>query len=339
MRRRSGSCQVEALRGEHVESVHEVSIAVADADGRLRAHAGDPDRCTFARSSIKAMQALPLVEDGVVERFGITEEELALCCASHSGEPRHIQLAGSLLGRIAAGEEALACGPHWPMSPAAAQLLREAGEQPGRLHNNCSGKHAGMLALARFHGWPLAGYHQPEHPVQQRMLREVARWSRLDADDIRLGVDGCGVVTYAVPLFGLARGFAGLAAEARRGGMGAATVIQAMVRHPWVVGGSDRLCTELMKAAAGRIFVKVGAEGVYGAGVPGAELGVALKVHDGAGRAAEPALLATLQALGLLSADELGKLGRWLTPPVTNTRGEEVGNVRCRIELATTERS
>jgi len=215
-----------------------------------------------------------------------------------------------LLCRIGAGEEALACGAHWPFAAAAAQALRAAEERPGRIHNNCSGKHAGMLALARHHGWPLAGYHELEHPVQQRMLREVVRWTDVDADEIGLGVDGCGVVTFALPLFALARGFARLAAEARRGGTGSAIVLQAMVMHPFLVGGSERLCTELMQAAAGRIVVKVGAEGVYCAAVPGAELGIALKVHDGATRAAEPALLAVLQALGVIGGDDLAWLGR-----------------------------
>lgn len=334
MRQKTGTCRVEVLRGDHVESVHDVSVAVVDAAGRLRAHAGDPNRYCFARSAVKSMQALPLVEDGVVERFGITEEELALCCASHNAEARHIELATRLLGRISAGEEALACGPHWPMSPEAAGLLRELGKQPGRIHNNCSGKHAGMLALARFHGWPLAGYQELGHPVQQRMLHEVERWTGLEGDDIGLGVDGCGVVTFALPVYALARGFAAFAAAARRGDGGAAVIVQAMVQHPWVVAGTDRLCTAVMKAAKGRIFAKVGAEGVYIAGVPGAELGIALKVHDGATRAAEPALLGVLAALGVLTAAEMSELAAWANPSVTNTRGEQVGSVRSILRLA-----
>ena len=334
MSHETGRCVVEVLRSGRVESEHVVSVAVADAGGNLRAHAGDANRSAFARSALKAIQALPLVEDGVLARFGITEQELALCCASHSGELRHIELGRSLLRRIAAGEEALACGAHWPLSAEAAEQLRASGGGPGRIHNNCSGKHAGMLALARFHGWPLAGYQDAGHPVQERMLREVIRWTGLAEEDIELGVDGCGVVTFALPVFALARAFAGVAAAARRGGSGAATVVQAMVRHPWVVGGSGRLCTTLMKAAGGRLFAKVGAEGVYAAGVPGAELGIALKVHDGAWRAAEPALLGVLETLGLLAGDELKELARWSTPVLTNTREEQVGSIRCRVDLA-----
>lgn len=331
---RRGECLVEVWRGESVESVHQVSVAVADAEGVLRAWAGEPDRPAFARSAIKPMQALPLVEDGAVERFGITEEELALCCASHSGEPPHVELALALLRRIGAGEEALACGAHWPFHEVTARAMRAHGRRPTRVHNNCSGKHAGMLALARFHGWPLAGYQELGHPVQERMLQEVLRWTELSARDVNVGVDGCGVATFSLPVFAMAAGFARFAAHARRGTTAAATVLGAMARHPHLVGGTERLCTELMRAARGRIVAKVGAEGVYCAAVPGAELGIALKVHDGATRAAEPALLAVLRALGLLEEEELGALARWAEPMIRNTREETVGRIAARVSLA-----
>jgi len=330
---RRGRCVVEVLRGDLVESEHEVSVAVVDGDWRLRAHAGDPGRRAFARSAVKAIQAMPLVEDGVVARFRIDEQELALCCASHSGEAGHIEVARSLLGRSGAGEDTLACGPQWPLSAAAADLLRQGGGEPARIHNNCSGKHAGMLALARFHGWALAGYQEAEHPVQQRMLREVMRWTGLAEADIGLSVDGCGVVTFQLPLFALARAFAGVASAARRGENGAASVVRAMVDHPWLVGGTGRLCTALLEVTRGRLFAKVGAEGVYVAGLPEAGLGIALKVHDGAWRGAEPALLGVLETLGLLTESELRDLAAWSSPPVTNTRGEQVGLVRCRAAL------
>jgi L-asparaginase II len=335
MRTGTGTCVVEVWRGDSVESTHEVSMAVVDGGGTLRAHAGDPDRRAFARSAIKPMQALPLVEDGAVAHFGITEEELALCCASHSGEPRHVELARTLLRRIGAGEEELACGAHWPFDEDATRALRAAGARPTRLHNNCSGKHAGMLTLSRFHGWPLAGYQELGHPVQDRMLQELLRWTELRPADVSVGVDGCGVATFALPLFALAAGFARLAAAARRGTGGAAQVLGAMTRHPHLVGGTGRLCTQLMQSAGGRMIVKVGAEGVYCAAVPGAELGIALKVHDGAKRAAEPALIAVLQALGLLSDDAVVELSRWGEPLLRNTRDEAVGWIRARVRLAT----
>ena len=324
---------VEVWRGGAAESRHRVSVAVCEGAGELRARAGDPDLLVYARSAVKPMQALPLVEDGVADAFALTETELALCCASHSGEPRHVQAAASMLRKIGADADALACGPHAPYHENSARTLRERGEQPTRLHNNCSGKHAGMLALARHHGWPLAGYHLASHPVQQRMTVELARWTGVDAEDLTTAVDGCGVVTFAAPLSRLARAFARFAASARKTDSAAHRVVMAMTGNPEYVGGTDRLCTELMRAAGGRLFVKVGAEGVYLAGAPGAELGIALKVEDGAVRAAEPALIAVLRELNLLSDDEVGALARFAQPVIRNTRNEEVGFIRASLKL------
>jgi L-asparaginase II len=326
------SC-VEVWRGELVESRHRVSVAVVDGEGRLRAHAGDTAMLVYARSSIKPMQALPLIEDEIIERFGLTDAELALACASHSGEPRHIDGVRSMLAKIGLREDALACGPHAPFHDGSATELRRRGIEPGRVHNNCSGKHAGMLALARGNQWPVAGYQEHSHPVQQRMLEVIAEWSGVPAEDVSMAVDGCGVTTFALPLQRLAHAFARLATAARRGADAPTRVVQAMTRHPEMVGGTDRLCTNLMRVAAGRMFVKVGAEGVYCAGVPGAELGVALKIEDGATRAAEPALVAVLQQLALLTDEDLAALDGYATPAVHNTRGELVGCVRAEIDL------
>jgi L-asparaginase II len=324
---------IEVWRGELVESQHHVHIAVVDGGGRLRAYAGDPDTVTFARSAIKPMQTVPIIEDGAADQFGFTDAELALCCASHSGESRHVAAVTDMLRKVGAAEEALACGPHIPLGKEAARELAEKGEAPTRVHNNCSGKHTGMLALARVHGWPLAGYQQADHPVQQRMQREVAQWAEVAADEMPTAVDGCGVVTFALKLERLAHAFARFAVFARRAENAPSKIVQAMVRNPEYVGGTDRLCTELMRVARGRVFAKVGAEGVYCAGVPGAELGMALKVEDGATRAAEPALIATLKALAILADDEVADLARFAEPDITNTRGERVGVLRARIAL------
>jgi L-asparaginase II len=296
---------VEALRGGFVESVHRVSVAVVDPAGELRAYAGTPDMVVFARSAVKPVQAVPLVADGVADRFGWGDAELAL-----------------------------ACGAHAPFNAAAARDLSDRGEKPTRLHNNCSGKHAAMLGLAAAHGWRLHGYHEAEHPVQQRMLQEISHWSSVTADRIDVAVDGCGVATFALPLSALALTFARLAVAARSESP-AARLIHAMQTFPELVGGTDRLCTELMRTTRGRIFAKVGAEGVYCAGVPGAEIGVALKVEDGAKRAAEPALIEVLRLLGLLTEEDMGDLDRYAGPDVTNTRGEIVGSLRSRITLET----
>jgi L-asparaginase II len=324
---------VEVYRGDVVESRHRVSVAVCDGQGRLRAAAGDPELVVFARSAIKPLQALPLVEDGVADALPLSQPELALCCASHSGEAYHVEAAAALLKRIGADEQALACGAHMPYHEGAANELRARNQPPSRLHNNCSGKHAGMMALARHHGWPVTGYHRLSHPVQQRMLQEVLRWSSASADAVATAVDGCGVVTFALSLRALAVSFGAFAAAARKGDSAAGRVVNAMTSQPEYVGGTGRLCTELMRVAAGRIFVKTGAEGVYLAGAPGAEVGIALKVEDGATRASEPALIAVLRALQLLSDEEVGRLERFVQPGVRNTRNEIVGFVRASIRL------
>lgn len=324
---------VEVWRGALVESRHRVSAAVVDPDGKLVEAAGDPGFVTYARSAVKPLQALPLVADGVVDAYGLIDAELALCCASHGGEPWQVAAAQSILAKSGVTEAALACGPHAPLHEASAEALRVSGVSPGRIHNNCSGKHAGMLALARFHGWPLEGYQAAEHPVQQRMLAEVTDWAAVPAAGVATAVDGCGVVTFAFPLHALARAFARLAAASGAGEGGpAARVVGAMRAHPEYVAGTGRLCTDLARATRGRVFAKVGAEGVYCAGVPSAGLGIALKVEDGARRAAEPALLGVLVALGFLSGAEQAALARYAQPEVGNTRGEVVGVVRAVAE-------
>lgn len=328
------SSSVELLRGSLVESRHIVHIAVADARGGLRAWSGNRELVAFVRSSIKMFQALPLVEDSAAQALGLTPEELALCTASHSGEPRHVEIARSILRKASAGEDALACGAHEPLHALSAQALERAGTPPGRIHNNCSGKHAGMLALARHHGWPFEGYHRLEHPVQQRVIETLARWTGLAVENIPVAVDGCGVPTFAVPLDRAARACAAFAAAAREQ-TPAQTIVDAMTSHPEMVAGTGRLCTALMRATAGRLFAKVGAEGYYLCGVPEEGIGLALKVEDGARRAAEPALLAALHSLDLVAPQELDALAAFARPAVRNTRGELVGELRARIVWST----
>jgi L-asparaginase II len=296
------------------------------------ARAGDVSFPTCYRSAAKPLQALPLVEDGVAEALGLTEEELALCCGSHSSEAGHVETARHILARAGLGEEALACGGHPPLGAREAERMAREGVRPGPIHNNCSGKHAGMLALAVHHGWPTEGYHRPEHPVQRRMLAEVARWTGLAQDEVQTGVDGCGVVCFRAPLDAVARSFARFAAAAWSG-RGPAAVVGAMTRHPWMVAGTGRLCTDVMAAARGAVFAKTGAEGVYAAGVPARGLGIALKVEDGARRAADAALVALLEALELLDAGAVRALEPVHSPALRNTRDEPVGALRVRLGL------
>jgi len=326
-------CVVEVTRGAVLESRHRVHVAVVDAEGRLRACAGDPDVATYLRSAAKPLQALPLVEAGAMERYGLTPRELALCCGSHSGSAEHTAVAESILARAGVTADLLACGPHPPFDDDARRELQEAGLEPGRLHNNCSGKHAGMMMLARAHGWEPEGYHLPEHPVQGRILAELSRWTQVPEELIGLGTDGCGVVCFALPLRHMALSFAALAGAARRGEHGPSTVVEAMTAYPEMVAGRGRICTDLMRQAGGRLFAKVGAEGVYCVGVPGAELGIAMKVEDGAARAVAPAIVSILRELDLISEDDFGALHDHVYPDIVNTRGETVGQIRPSIRL------
>lgn len=326
---------IEVVRGGIVESRHGVHVAVADAEGRLVASTGEAGLEVFYRSAAKPFQALPLVEEGVVERFGLTEEELALCCASHEAEPRHLAGVRSLLAKAGLDESALRCGPHAPFSEGEARALARRREDPRPVHNNCSGKHAGMLALAVAMGWDPEGYHERAHPVQRRMLAEVSRWSGIPEDRVGTAVDGCGVACFSVPLLAMAASFARFAAAGRAGGA-PARIIGAMVRHPFMVGGTRRACTEVMTRTGSRAFVKLGAEGVYGGGLPERGWGFAIKVSDGSRRAVEVALVKALSALGALDSADVEALARFARPRVRNTRGEEVGEVRAAFELGWT---
>jgi len=324
--------RVEVVRGGVVESVHAVHVAVVDARGIRIAMSGDPDTLTFYRSAAKPMQALPLVEEGVIERFGITAAELALCCASHEGEAQHVRAAASILAKAGADESLLRCGAHPPYAGSAARALARAGEEPRRIHNNCSGKHAGMIALAVGMGWDPVDYHRADHPVQRRMIEEVVRWSGLPEERLPAGVDGCGVVCFAAPLEAMAGSFAAFTAAADAG-QGPRAVVEAMTSHPFMVGGTDRTCTDVMEAAGDRVFVKLGAEGVYGGGLIGRRTGFAIKVADGGRRAVEVALIRVLEELGALSRDEVEALRAHGHPEVRNTRDEVVGEIRPAFEL------
>ena len=326
-----GRCTVEAVRGQVVESSHKVHVAVFHAEQGLIASAGNPAHRSFVRSAIKMFQVLPFVEAGGVTHFGLTGEELALCTASHGGEPIHVAAARSILAKARVTEAALVCGPHLPLHEATAQAMIAAGEKPGRIHNNCSGKHAGMLACCVCQQWVTNGYHRPSHPLQQRIQSTLARWARIDTGDIEQAVDGCGLPTFALALDAVAEGCARLAAAAADHTTAAAKIFGAMVDHPEFVAGTDRLDTDLMRAAGKRLIAKVGAEGFYCAGVPEMKIGVALKVEDGARRAAEPALIAVLHRMDALTAAELGDLEKYAQPKILNTRQDVVGHLRTSL--------
>lgn len=328
--------RVIATRGALPDSEHCVAVAVVDAEGRLRASAGDPDYATWWRSAAKPFQALPLVQDGVAEQLPLSEEELALACGSHNSEPRHLEVVTGLLTRLGLPEEVLACGPHPPLSPDVAKevVRRQIALTPR--WSNCSGKHAGMIALARHQGWPIAGYQEEGHPVQRRILEEVARWTGLDPAAIARAPDGCTAVCFGLPLRAMALAYARLGVSREPA---ARRVVTAMTSHPFLVAGTGRLCTEAMRAWRGHLVAKVGAMGVYCAALPGLGLGLALKVVDGDTRAAGCALLAILrQVQGRVGTPGLDEpdwpaLESHAAPVILNSRGRKTGEIRVTGEL------
>jgi L-asparaginase II len=320
---------VEVTRNGHVESRHRICAAVVDESGRLVASSGDPGLVTFWRSAAKPFQALPLVQDGAADRFGFGPRELALACASHSSEPNHLEVCEGMLRAIGCDESELACGPHPPLYPAVADRVVREGITVTPRWNNCSGKHSGMLAQCRHRGWPTQGYNQQGHPLQERLLDEVVRWTDCPRDQILQVVDGCTAVCFGLPLRNMALSFARLGVSSDAA---VDRLRQAMWAHPELVAGTGRLCTDLMAACRGTVLAKVGAEGVYSAAYAPLGLGIALKVEDGTSRASPPALLGILrQVVERLAPGTplpFGGLGTHAEPPIKNTRGEVVGAIR-----------
>lgn len=319
---------VVVTRGSLVESRHRVHAAVVGAEDSLIGRARDASVVTHWRSCAKPFQVMPLLQSGGFDELGWGDDELALACGSHGGEPEHLTIAGSMLDDLELEEGDLACGPHEPLSPRGAKLVRESGARPTRLHNNCSGKHAAMLARARTAGWATHGYERAEHAVQRSILSTVALWTGLSEHQIECGVDGCAVVVFAMPLEHMARAYARLAGAARRGDELPSRITNAMATHPFLVGGTDRFDSLVMKETGGRVIAKIGAEGVHSVAVLDSGLGIAVKVEDGARRAQFPAVLRLLQHLGALPDPLPPSLEKLLVEPVRNTRGETVGEVR-----------
>jgi L-asparaginase II len=335
---------VEVARGSITESRHGGHVVAVEPDGRVVASLGEPGTVTYLRSASKPQQAIPLVESGAADRFGLDERELAVACGSHSGEPMHTEAVARLLRKLGLDESALKCGAHEPYSEETAKALRERGEEPDQLHNNCSGKHAGMLALALHLGAPAEEYDEPSSPVQLAVGRVVSQFSDTPVEELAVGVDGCGVPAFGVTVRAMALMAARLVAppagweEGRR--EACRRVVAAMRRHPEMVEGTGEMDTEIMLRAGGRVVSKVGAEGVYTAAVLPCEewprgLGVALKLEDGdrKERARPVAVIETLRQLGVLRADELEALSRFARADVCNHRGDRVGEVRAAFGL------
>ncbi len=330
---------IEVFRGDLIESRHHVSIAVVRADGKLVGSSGDPDIVAFWRSCAKPFQAMPMIVEGAAEAWRFGPDALALACASHNGEERHVVLARAMLAASGSSESDLVCGPHSSLNEDVAKAMAARGEKPTKAHNNCSGKHAGMIALARHRGFPVAGYANADHPVQRLVLTEVARWTGLSEAAVPHATDGCGVPSFALPLRAMALAWSRLGAALagdrianypRESQQAAARLIESMRAEPFLIAGTGRLDTELASAASGRVIAKVGAEGVYCATIPEQRLGLALKVEDGATRCLNPALLGLLEVLLPGTVKDLAEQRR---PGIRNTLGNEVGHIEARIVL------
>jgi L-asparaginase II len=322
---------VEVLRGPLVESVHRGAVAVVDGDGATVLALGDGAQPVFPRSAVKALQALPLVETGAAERYRLGDDELAIACGSHGGEPAHVAAVERMLARAGLDATALECGAHAPSHRPSSDALVRAGRVASALHNNCSGKHAGFLCVARHLGIDHRGYVAPSHPVQRAVKAAIEQLTGVGLAEDRCGVDGCSIPTWAVPLTNLAHAFArfgtghGLAAPHAQA---AARLRAACTREPFFVAGTGRFATVAMERLRERVFLKAGAEGVYCAALPDQGLGIALKCDDGAGRAAEAVMAALIIRLLPLDGEARALLDRFARPILRNWNGVEVGRLQ-----------
>lgn len=321
----------EIIRNDRVESSHRGHIAVVTPDHNLIASLGDVQTQTYIRSAAKPFQIMPLVTSGAVEHFGFTDKELAVIMASHNGEPFHLKAVASILQKAGLSVEHLRCGSHPPLhNPTAKELLIQK-EKLTALHNNCSGKHAGMLAFASYRNWPLESYLTPDHPIQVQIKEQVAQFSDLSTDEIGVGVDGCSAPVFFLPVQNMALMFAKLAEGALDPSV---KVFDLMCANPEMIAGTDRFDTAFMNALGGRAVSKIGAEGIRCVGVRGIPpLGIALKIEDGSGRASAAIMLEVLRQLNLISPNELGALSKYRTPALTNHAGVETGRIRIRFNL------
>jgi L-asparaginase II len=321
--------------GYPVENIHFGSIAVVDAAGRLLYSSGDPDTMVFTRSALKPFQALPFVLADGPARLKLTLDELALLCASHSGEEKHLAMVESILDKIGLDETHLECGCATPLYYDAVGLPAPAGRRWRTVHHNCSGKHSGFLAWCRLHGAPTQGYVDPQHPLQRAIRSTLAEAVQINEDNLPTGIDGCSAPNYAMPLARLAHLYARLAQGSHDARLGSALgdLFDAMTKRPDLVSGEARTDLAWMTAGQGDWVAKIGADAVQAIGIRSAGLGIAIKVSDGASRALHPATFSVLEQLGLLDAHRRELLAPWRAPAIRNARGTLAGDIHAVFTL------
>lgn len=322
---------IEVSRGDMVESVHRGIVSVVDADGKDVLALGDVDRPTYPRSAIKPLQTLPVIESGAADAFNLSEAEIALCCASHAGEPIHTDKVVPWLGRLGLSVDDLECGPQLPFAQDAAHALVRAGTEPTRAHNNCSGKHSGMLTTAVHLGEPVKGYTEPDHPVQTRLIELIGEMGGMDLGKTARGIDGCGIPVFGAPLRGVALSMARFAAPDRLGADRAAAcrrIVRACAANPLMLSGTGQFNSVVLAETGETCLLKGGAEGYYTAAIPERGLGVAVKIDDGAGRGSQAAMLAVLTHLGVIDAEQKARIETACSQEVRNWAGRLVGVIR-----------
>lgn len=315
----------EITRGPIVESRHTGAFVVTDAQGKTVLSGGDFEKLTYPRSAIKAFQCLPVIESGAANHFDLNDEEIALCCASHDGQPEHVLVARSILTKIGVDEICYECGAQWPTSRAASFQLVRDGQVAAQVHNNCSGKHAGMLALAKHLGVDIKDYVKPDHAVQRAIAKTIEKICDVGLSTAPMGVDGCSVPTWAMSLKNVAMGFARLPSSAA-----GQRIISAARHHPFMIAGTSRFDTKVMEAIP-RLFLKYGAEGVYCGSIPHAGLGFAIKCDDGAARAVEVAAAGLMLKLDVWTEHEIEKLKSFQHDTMTNWRKIQVGEIHASV--------
>lgn len=327
---------VEMIRSELVESTHTGVIVVAASNGNVIYELGDSERLTYFHSSAKPIQGIAMLETGIAEEFRLDLKEIALMISSHSGEKEHIEVLKSLMDKIGVVDEALECGIAEPVNKDVLKELFSAGLSITKLHCNCSGKHLGFIAASKVMGYPLEGYHRPDHPMQKSVRKVVAEFSGAQPDLIINGIDGCSVPVYAIPLKNMAISYANLCNPGFKGGKYNKSqnyVTSAMTMYPEMIAGKGRIDTELMKRCGSRVIGKIGAEGVYCAGILGKGMGVALKIEDGSFRAVGPAIMDLLLQLGVITENEAENMKEFWNPPILNNKGEVTGEIRSVFKL------
>ena len=321
---------VNVTRGNAIESIHRGHIVVVNSKGDILYQLGNPDFNICLRSCAKPLQTLPIITTGTADTFSFTPAELAVMSGSLNGQDYQVNTIKSILNKIGLDERALQCGVHRPSHRATAKKLQEEGRKPSPLHNNCAGKHTAMLALCVHHGWPLDNYISKEHPVQQLIVKTVSSMTEVPIEKIGIGIDGCGVPVFFLPLKNLAISYAKLTSTSDQD---IHRLMEAILSHPEMIAGDERICTDIMRVSGKKVFAKTGAEGGYAMSLMEKGWGVAIKIEDGNNRAMQPVTIEALRQLDIITKKEEDKLQTYHHPVIKNHRKETVGSIETQFSL------